>query len=139
MVSAPQPWQNNGRSTALTNPGVVPAFHANRNFLIPDAAVTCSERDTDPAALHHPLLVIEILSLSNHIETWRNIRAYMPIDSVREILVIHTASVRGDVLRRGADGAWPDDVTQITQGDFTLASIGLNVPLGVLYRRSGVG
>jgi Uma2 family endonuclease len=124
---------------ALTNPGIVPAFQAGRNFFIPDVAVTCSESDTDPAALHHPALVIEILSPSNHAETWRNIRAYMLIDSVREILVIYTASVRVDVLQRGADGSWPDDVTPITQGAFTLASIGLNVPLGVLYRRSGVG
>lgn len=124
---------------ALTNPGIVPAFQASRNFFIPDAAVTCSERDTDPAALHHPVVVIEILSPSNHAETWRNIRAYMLIDSVREILVIHTASVRVDVLRRGADGSWPDDVTPIAQGDFALASIGLTVPLNVLYRRSGVG
>ena len=124
---------------ALTNPGIVPAFQASRNFFIPDAAVTCSESDTDPAALHHPVLVIEILSPSNHAETWRNIRAYMLIASVREILVIHTASVRVEVLWRGADGWWPDDVTAITEGAFTLASIGLNVPLSALYRRSGVG
>lgn len=83
--------------------------------------------------------MIEILSPSNHTETWRNIRAYMLIDSVREILVIYTASVRVDVLQRGADGSWPDDVMPITHGAFTLTSIGLNVPLGVLYRRSGVG
>ena len=76
---------------ALTNPGVVPAFQASRNFYIPDVAVTCSESDTDPAALHHPALAIEILSPSNHAETWRNIRAHMLIDSVREILVIYTA------------------------------------------------
>ena len=123
----------------LTNPGIVPAFQASRNFFIPDVAVTCSESDTDPAALHHPALVIEILSPSNHAETWRNIRAYMLIESVQEILVIYTATVRAELLQRGADGSWPDDVTPITQGAFTLASIGLNVPLGVLYRRSGVG
>ena len=124
---------------ALTNPGIVPTFQASRNFFIPDVAVTCSETDTDPAALHHPVLVVEILSPSNHAETWRNIRAYMLTDSVREILVIHTASVRVELLLRHADGSWPDDVTPITQGDFSLASIGLNVPLSVLYRRSGVG
>jgi Uma2 family endonuclease len=123
---------------ALTNPGIVPAFQASRNFFIPDAAVTCSESDTDPAALHHPMLVVEILSPSNHAETWRNIRAYMLIASVREILVIHTTSVRAEVLLRAADGSWPDDVTAITEGEFALASIGLNVPLSALYRRSGV-
>ncbi|HUB44475.1 MAG TPA: Uma2 family endonuclease [Acetobacteraceae bacterium] len=124
---------------ALTNPGIVPAFQASRNFFIPDLAVTCSEIDTDPAALHHPVLVVEILSPSNHVETWRNIRAYMLIDSVQEILVIHTASVRVEMLKRHADGSWPDDLTPITQGDFPLASIGLSVPLSMLYRRSGVG
>ncbi len=124
---------------ALTNPGIVPAFQASRNFYIPDVAVTCSESETDPAALHHPALAIEILSPSNHAETWRNIRAHMLIDSVREILVIYTASVRLDVLQRSADGLWPEDVTPITHWAFTLTSLGLNVPLGVLYRRSGVG
>jgi Uma2 family endonuclease len=129
----------NSPCVALTNPGIVPAFQASRNFFIPDVAVTCSEADTDPAALHHPVLVVEILSPSNHLETWQNIRAYMLIDSVQEILIIHTASVRVELLTRRADGSWPDDVTPITQGDFLLASIELNVLLTVLYRRSGVG
>jgi Uma2 family endonuclease len=124
---------------ALTNPGIVPGFQASRNFFIPDLAVTCSEADNDPAALHHPVLAIEILSPSNHAETWRNIRAYMLIGSVQEILVIHTAAVRVELLRRRADGSWPDDVTPVTQGEFELASIALRVPLSVLYRRSGVG
>lgn len=128
----------NSPCVALTNPGIVPAFQASRNFFIPDLAVTCSETDTDPATLHHPVLVVEILSPSNHAETWRNIRAYMLIDSVREILVIHTASVRVKLLQRRADGSWPDEFTPIAQGDVRLASIGLDVPLSVLYRRSGV-
>ena len=118
---------------------VIPVFRTNRNFFIPDAAVTCSERDTDPAALHHPVLVIEILSPSNRADTWRNIHAYMLIDSVREILVIHTQSVRVETLRRRADGSWPDDVTAFTEGEFPLASIDLSVSLAALYRRSGVG
>ena len=63
----------------------------------------------------------------------------MMIESVREILVIHTAAIRVEVLRRWEDGAWPDDVTAITDGSFTLNSIGLSVPVGMLYRRSGVG
>lgn len=123
----------------LTNPGVIPDFRADRNFFIPDAAVTCSDTDTDPVGLRQPLLVIEILSPSNHAETWRNIRAYMLIASVREILVIHTAAIRVELLRRREDGSWPDDVTATGEGTFTLASIGLEVPLKTLYRRSGVG
>ena len=63
----------------------------------------------------------------------------MLIASVQEIVVIHTASVRVEVLRRSAGSAWPDDVTAITDGAFSLVSIGLNAPLGALYHRSGVG
>jgi Uma2 family endonuclease len=123
----------------LTNPGIIPAFRTNRNFFIPDAAVTCSESDIGVPGIRHPVLVIEILSPSNHAETWRNIRAYMLIASVREILVIRSDLVSIDLLRRGADGAWPDDVTTLTEGTFTLTSLDLTLPLNALYRRAGVG
>ena len=123
---------------AMTNPGVIPAFRANRNFLIPDAAVTCTEADIGVPGIRHPVLIVEILSPSNHVETWRNIRAYMLIQDVREIVVIHTASIAVDLLRRREDGTWPDDVTPVTEGSFTLTSIDMSLEVAALYRRSGV-
>ena len=127
-----------GPCVAMSNPGVIPAFRATRNFFIPDAAVTCAESDIGVPGIRHPILVIEILSPSNHAETWRNIRAYMLIPSVREILVIRTDRVSIDLLRRREDGTWPDDVDTVTEGAFDLMSIDLTVPLATLYRRSGV-
>ena len=82
--------QRGGPCVMMTNPGIIPAFRANRNFFIPDAAVTCTESDIGVPGIRHPILVIEILSPANHAETWRNIRAYMLIPTVREILVIRT-------------------------------------------------
>ena len=123
---------------AMTNPGVIPAFRARCNFLIPDAAVTCSEADIGVPGIRHPVLIVEILSPSNHAETWRNIRAYMLIPDVREIVVIHTAARAVDLLRRRDDGTWPDDVTTVTEGPFTLTSIDLTLEVAALYRRSGV-
>ena len=131
--------QRGGPCVMMTNPGIIPAFRTNRNFFIPDAAVTGSETDVGVPGIRHPVLVIEILSPSNHAETWRNIRAYMLIPSVREILVIRADFVSIDLLRRDADGAWPDDVTTVTEDTFTLASLDLMLPVGALYRRSGVG
>lgn len=122
----------------LTNLGIMPAFRSSRNFFIPNAAVTCAQSDIGVPAIRHPVLVVEILSPSNHDETWRNIRAYMLIASVMEILVIHTIEVRAELLRRQDDGSWPDDFSQTTDGAFTLASIDLTVPLTDLYRRTGV-
>jgi Uma2 family endonuclease len=131
--------QRGGPCVMMTNPGIIPAFQSDRNFFIPDAAVTCSESDIGVPGIRHPVLVIEILSPSNHAETWRNIRAYMLIPSVQEILVIRTDVVSIDLLRRNADATWPDDVTTVTQGAFVLDSLDLTMPLAALYRRSGLG
>jgi Uma2 family endonuclease len=130
---------NGSPCVMMTNPGIIPAFRTERNYFIPDAAVTCSEADINVPGIRHPILVIEILSPSNHAETWRNIRAYMLISSVREILVIRSDHSSIDLLRRDADGGWPNDVTTVTEGSFTLMSLELTLTLGALYRRSGVG
>jgi len=122
----------------ITTPGVIPPFQSDRNFMVPDLAVTCSATDMTGKALHEPVLLVEILSPSNHAETWRNVRAYMTITSLREILVIRTASVGVDLLRRGDDGLWPERPQVITTGPFTLSSIGLSLPVAALYRGTGM-
>ncbi len=63
----------------------------------------------------------------------------MLIPSVREILVIRSDHAGIELLRRDAGGAWPDDGTSVTEGTVTLTSLDLTLPLGALYRRSGVG
>jgi Uma2 family endonuclease len=35
----------------LSNPGIIPAFRAGRNFFIPDLAVTCTQADIGGAGL----------------------------------------------------------------------------------------
>jgi Uma2 family endonuclease len=124
--------------SVITTPGVIPRFQSDRNFMVPDLAVTCSSTDMTGKALHEPVLLIEILSPSNHAETWRNVWAYLTIHSVREILVIRTASVGVELLRRGDDGAWPDRPLAIPRGEFTLSSIGLTLPVEALYRGTGM-
>lgn len=118
----------------VTTPGVVPPFRADRNFMVPDLGVICSVEDLTGRTVHHPILLIEILSPSNHAETWRNIWAYMTIPALREILVIRTASIGVEVLRRGTDGSWPDRPVELTGGDVTLDSIGLTLAVQAFYR-----
>ena len=88
--------------------------------------------------LRAPVLPIEILPPSNHAETWRNVWAYMTIESLREILVIRTASIGVELLRRGEDGVWPETPSALTSAAFELASIGLSLPVAALYRGSGL-
>jgi Uma2 family endonuclease len=124
--------------TVIITPGVIPPFQSERNLMVPDLAVTCSASDIRASAVHEPVLLIEILSPSNHAETWRNVWAYLTIPALREILVIRTASVGVDLLRRGDDGVWPQKPLEITSGELTLSSIGLTLPLAALYRGTGM-
>jgi Uma2 family endonuclease len=119
---------------AVTEPGFVPRALAATNVRIPDLAVTCSRYESEEATLSGPVLIVEILSPSNTAETWTNIWACTSIPSVREILVLHTASIVADLLRRDADGNWPEVPVSIAAGDLVLDSIGLSVPLKSLYR-----
>ncbi len=120
--------------TCVVTPGVVPHVQASMNCRIPDLAVTCSPYDTEEAALTDPVLLVEILSPSNQAETWSNVFTYTSIPSVTEILVLSTAVIRAELLRRNPDGTWPRQPLTIEGGDLVLQSIGLSLPLAAAYR-----
>lgn len=123
------------RCRVATEPGLQPKVRGKSNVRVPDLAVTCARSETGDRLLREPLLVIEILSPSNRAETWGNVWSYVTIPSVQEILVLHSTEVRGELLRRGAGGAWPDDPEPLLAGDAVLlVSIDLAVPLAAFYR-----
>lgn len=117
----------------LSNPGVVPRAGAESNFRIPDLGVTCSPPRRDALMTEAPILLVEVLSPSNRAETWGNIWTYTTIPSVTEILVVRTDAVGVRLLRRGADGTWPAEAMVIEDGDVTLASLGMTVPVTAFY------
>lgn len=124
----------------VIEPGVRPRVDAAHNVRVPDLAVTCAPWEQDDRVLAAPLLLVEILSPSNKADTWTNVWAYTSILSVVEILVLHTAEMRGELLRRQDDGAWPEDPVQLLAGDeLHLASIGFVAGLAGFYRTSGLG
>jgi len=118
----------------ITTPGVIPRVQAEFNVRIPDLAVTCSGYDAEESALANPVLLIEILSPSNQAETWANVWTYTTIPSVLEILVLKTASIGAELLRRNQDGSWPSQPLSIETGDLTFESIGFSIPLAAAYR-----
>jgi len=94
-------------------------------------------------------LIVEILSPSNLAETCANVWTYTTIPSVREILVLHTAEIRAELLRRLPDESWPDESwpdeswpdeswpeepEPIATGPLMLASIDFSAPMAALYR-----
>src|SRR5271166_3219609 len=119
---------------AATEPAIVPRVRSRSNMRVPDVAVTCTPVDAGQIALPDPLLVVEILSPSNEADTWENVWTYVSIPSVQEILVLRSASIAADLLRRRADGTWPEEPIQIGRDeDLHLACIGLTCPLADLY------
>jgi len=126
--------ERNSPCSVVALPGVIPRVQAETNFRIPDLAVACSGYETEESALTDPILVIEILSPSNQAETCANVWAYATIPSVREILVLKTASIGAELLRRNPDGSWPNQPLSVVDGEVTLESIGFSMSLAAAYR-----
>lgn len=123
-----------GPCTLIITPGVIPRVQSETNIRVPDLAVTCSPYAAEESALTDPVLLIEILSPSNQAETWSNVWAYTTIPSVAEILVVRTAAIGAELLRRAPDGTWPRQPEHIEAGELFLSSINFRVPLTALYR-----
>ena len=85
---------------AATEPAIVPRVRARSNMRVPDVAVTCSPVEAGQIALPEPLLIVEILSPTNEADTWENVWTYVSIPSVQEVLVLRSASIAADLLRR---------------------------------------
>ena len=127
------------RCFAVVAPGVVPRVRASQNVRVPDVATSCAEHDRGAPTLSDPVLIVELLSPSNHRETWANVWAYTSIPSVQEVLVLHTVRIAADLLRRNPDGTWPAETAPLTTGDLVLDSIGFRVPLAEIYQDTHLG
>ena len=124
----------NSPCIAVTEPAVEIRVRAKENRRIPDIGVTCSPYAQRTVDLPDPILLVEILSPGNRKETMENVRAYMTIPSVREILVVNSIGFGVQLLRRQEDGHWPSDFTTFdADGDLTLESIGLTMPAKSFY------
>lgn len=119
--------------TLVVTPGILPRLMSERNVRVPDLAVTCSGYEREESTLADPVLIVEILSPSNQADTWANVWAYITIPSVREILILRTDAIGAEILRRQADGTWPERPVAIADGELVLESIEFSVALADIY------
>ena len=116
------------------DPGIVPRGRSDRNYRVPDIGVTCAP-PSGRRMVPDPLILIEILSPTNETKTWANVWTYLTIPTVMEVLVVDSTRVEAELLRRNADGSWPEVPVRIEPGDsLSLESIAFSVPLIDLYR-----
>jgi Uma2 family endonuclease len=122
---------------AVTEPAIVPRVRASSNLRVADLAITCSPIEPGQIVLSDPVLIVEILSPTNELDTWKNVWAYVSMPSVLEILVVRSTSVAADLLPRRPDGAWPEEPTKLGPNDLLhLDSIDLTCPLADVYART---
>ena len=118
--------------------GIIPRVNAATNYRIPDLGVTCGPPN-DSYALPDPVLLIEIVSMSNETKTRANVWSYTTIPSVVEILLVSSITVKAELLRRQPDGAWPQQAATLgPDSTLELVSIGFKVPLRALYRTTAL-
>jgi Uma2 family endonuclease len=121
----------------VVEPGIVPRVRSDANMRVPDLAVSCEVPDRGQRALTEPTLVVEILSPSNESEARENVWAYMTIPTVREILLIRSTRIAGELIRRGADGSWPSNPQPIgADAALFLASLDFSCPLAAIYENT---
>jgi Uma2 family endonuclease len=119
----------------VTEPGIRPQVGGNLNVRIPHLAVNCAPPKPHDRLLREPIVVIEILLPSNERDSRANVWSFTTIPSVRELLTVHTAEIRADLLRREDDSTWPDNPLTLTVGDaVTLESIDFTAPIAAFYR-----
>jgi Uma2 family endonuclease len=129
---------NNRPCRAVTAPGVVPEERSEENCLVPDIGITCAP-PTGEHLMHEPLVLMEILSPTNVSKTRANVRGYMTIPTVAEIVVLRSTAIAAEILRRAPDGTWPQQPDIINaDGDLRLDSIGFTAPLRDAYRTTNL-
>jgi Uma2 family endonuclease len=127
-----------GLCRVISEAGIVPRVRSDRNYRVPDLGVTCAPPSAS-LMVAEPILLIEILSPSNEVETWANIWAYTTIPTVVEILVISSTRVEAELLRLRPDGSWPEIPEGVgADRDLRLENVDFTVSLQDLYRTTAL-
>jgi Uma2 family endonuclease len=103
---------------------------------IADLGVTRVPPQPGQQLLAEPSLIVEILSPGTAVcDRQTKVADYRRIPSVEEILLIDSASVFGEVLRRAGE-QWITELVQGREATLSLASIGLTLTMADLYQGS---
>ena len=101
-------------------------------YYYPDLVVTCDRRDNDKRFVHHPKLIIEVLSESTErVDKREKFFAYTSMASLEEYVLVEQAAREATVFRR-ADGWKPTKVFG-AKAKLPLKSLKLALPLFTVY------
>lgn len=103
-------------------------------YYYPDVMVACDAPGGDMYVRRQPLLIIEVSSpTTERTDRFEKLPAYQGIPSLREFLLVAQNRVFVEVHRR-VDGKWEVETLTEPEQQLRLASIGLTLSLGEIYR-----
>ncbi|HEX5325836.1 MAG TPA: Uma2 family endonuclease [Acetobacteraceae bacterium] len=108
--------------------GAVPQYQQRDTARIPDAMIRCGQ---------HPRVLFEVVSPSEttHKRQWDRKRTDLQaVEGVQEIIEIFQDEMLAHAYRRQASG-WVFESIDGPEADIALPSVGITVPLAVLYER----
>ena len=124
-----------GKSCTIYNSDMRVSISATR-YVYPDISVSCDPRDQqqgDNDIIHHPCLVIEVLSPNTeNYDRSKKFSYYRACPSVQEYVLVSTQEQAIDLYRRQTDKLWtfhpfgPDDTVE-------LKSLNIRFPIASVY------
>jgi Uma2 family endonuclease len=108
---------------------------SGRSYLYPDCGIVCGDPQlVSDDNLLNPVLVVEVLSPSSEsYDRGKKFEAYRTITSLREYIVIHQDRRHVEYHSKQDDGSWVLREYKGAESSFTIARLGVTVPLGELY------
>ena len=102
-------------------------------FYYPDILVTCDAKDRETYYRERPCLVIEVLSPSTErLDRFEKRMFYSHLGSLEEYVLVSQDYRQVEIYRRSVQ--W--EPVRYTQGVVTLESVGIDVTMDQIYRRT---
>jgi Uma2 family endonuclease len=118
----------------LTEGAIIPKLGASNNVRVPDLVVGPDDDQKGDQVACNPVVMVEILSPGNTHDTRDNVRSYMSLPSVREIVVVHSDRIKAEVHRRSASGDWEAEPEMVGAGQaLFVRSVRLEIGIDEVY------
>jgi Uma2 family endonuclease len=106
-----------------------------QTYLYSDCGIVCGEPHLSADDnLLNPFLIAEVLSPSSEgYDRGKKFEFYRAIESLREYIIIHQDTRHVEYHSKQDDGSWVLREYRGVESSFTIARLGITVPLGELY------
>ncbi len=120
------------RCRAYSEAGIVRPDR-NDTCYVADLAVTCDPPGPDDRLIRNPVLIVEVLSPSTAaFDRQSKVADYRQIASVQKTLLIDSATVFAEILRRDGEH-WITEIVQGPAATLALNSVPFAIPMAELY------